>query len=110
MKAVIAGMVAAMAMTIAYQARAVDAKAAQALLRSNGCMGCHSVNKKRAGPSYRDMATRYHGDPTAEAKLISKVKHGGSGAWGRTPMPPYPGLDDKDLKTMVDWILSLKKK
>jgi cytochrome c len=36
------------------------------------------------------------------------VKNGGSGAWGSVPMPPNPQVSDQDVKTLVEWILSLK--
>ena len=44
-----------------------------------------------------------------QAKLIAKVKNGGSGAWGQIPMPPNASVPDADLKTIVKWVLSQKK-
>ncbi|MEY3067615.1 MAG: hypothetical protein RLZ27_56, partial [Pseudomonadota bacterium] len=43
----------------------------------------------------------------AEAKLVAKVKAGGSGVWGPVPMPPHPQVKDEDIKTIVQWVLSL---
>lgn len=87
---------------------AVDPKAAEALAKNSGCLGCHSVDKKVVGPAYKDVAAKYRTDKTAEAKLIEKVKKGGSGAWGQIPMPANPQVKDADVKTLVLWILSLK--
>jgi cytochrome c len=96
-------------LTLAGQAAAVDAKAAEALAQKNGCLACHSVSNKVVGPSYKDVAAKYKGDKTAEAKLIDKIKKGGSGVWGPIPMPPNsPHVKDADIKTMVQWILSMK--
>lgn len=89
-------------------AHADDAKKAQALASSNGCMACHAVDTKLVGPSYKDVAAKYHGNKNAEALLMKKVKDGGSGVWGSIPMPPHPGISGADLKTLVDWVLSSK--
>jgi cytochrome c len=40
--------------------------------------------------------------------LIDKVKKGGSGVWGPTPMPPNVLVSDADVKTLVEWVLSQK--
>ena len=34
---------------------------------------------------------------------------GGSGIWGTVPMTPHPALKEEDIRTMVNYILSLKK-
>jgi cytochrome c len=41
--------------------------------------------------------------------LADKVKKGGSGTWGPVPMPPNPQVADADIKTMVTYVLGLKK-
>jgi cytochrome c len=87
---------------------AFAAGAAEALAQKSGCLNCHAIDKKVLGPSYKDVATKYKGDKTAEAKLIQKVKTGGSGAWGNIPMPANsPQVKDEDIKTVVQWILTL---
>lgn len=73
-----------------------------------GCANCHVVDKKLVGPSYKEVAAKYKGDATAEAKLIKKMMDGGSGAWGKMPMPPQKGkMTDAEIKSIVAWILSL---
>lgn len=83
------------------------ASADQALAQKSGCLACHSVDKKVLGPAYKDVAAKYKGDKTAEAKLIEKVKKGGSGTWGPMPMPANsPQVKDEDIKTLVKWVLA----
>lgn len=108
MKALLLTIAAAGSMLVAAQANAVDAKAAEALAQKSGCLACHSIDKKILGPSYKDVAAKYKSDKTAEAKLVEKVKKGGSGVWGPMPMPANsPQVKDADIKTIVGWILSL---
>lgn len=108
MKALLLAIAAAGSMLVATQAGAADAAAAQALAQKSGCLACHSIDKKVLGPAYKDVAAKYKGDKTAEAKLIAKVKAGGSGVWGPMPMPPMGAqVKDPDIKTIVEWILSL---
>lgn len=111
MKASWFGMAAAAALLVSTQAGAADAAAAQALAQKDGCMACHGVDKKIVGPAYKDVAAKYKGDKGAEAKLVKKVIDGGKGVWGEVPMPPKGGnasVSDADIKTIVQWILTVK--
>jgi cytochrome c551/c552/cytochrome c5 len=87
----------------------LDMAAGQALMQKDGCGACHAVDKKIVGPAYQDVAAKYKGDAGALAKLSQKVKTGGAGVWGPVPMPPNPQVADGDIKTLVSWILTLKK-
>ena len=87
---------------------AVPAWADEALAQKSGCLACHAVDKKVVGPSYKEVAAKYRGDKTAQAKLEKKVKEGGVGVWGQIPMPPNSQVSDADIKKLVAWILSLK--
>ncbi len=85
-----------------------QASADQALATKSGCLACHGVDKKVLGPAFKDVAAKYKGDKGAEAKMIAKVKAGGSGVWGPIPMPANsPQVKDKDIKSIVKWILAL---
>jgi cytochrome c len=88
---------------------AVRADAGEDLLKKSGCLACHSMEKKLVGPAYKDVANKYRGDASAAAKLADKVKKGGSGVWGPVPMPPNAAVSDADIKTMVAYILAIKK-
>jgi cytochrome c len=80
----------------------------QDLAQKNGCLACHSVDKKIVGPAYKDVAKKYAHDKGAAARLFAKVKKGGSGVWGSVPMPPNPQVKDDDLKKIIAWVLSQK--
>ncbi len=105
MKALLLAIVAASSMLVAAQVNAADASA---LAQKSGCLACHSVDKKVLGPAYKDVAAKYKGDKSAEAKLVAKVKAGGSGVWGPMPMPPMAAqVKDADITAIVQWILSM---
>ncbi|MCC7115510.1 MAG: c-type cytochrome [Burkholderiales bacterium] len=94
------------ALLAAGTAQAQDAKA---MLQKSGCTACHAEDKKLVGPAYKDVAAKYKGDAGAAAKLADKVKKGGQGVWGPVPMPPNAAVKDEDIKTMVAYVLALKK-
>lgn len=87
---------------------AVDAAAAQTLLKQSGCLTCHAVDKTKSAVSYRDVAKKYKGKADAQDKLIKHVT--------LKPMVEKDGekMQHKALKTtdaaavknVVDWILS----
>ncbi len=87
---------------------AASAQDAEALAKSRGCLACHAPAAKKIGPSYKDIAAKYQGDAAAPAMLAAKIQKGGSGNWGKVPMPPNPRIDDAAAKTLVTWILATK--
>jgi cytochrome c len=93
---------------VALAVVATPALANEELAKKSACTACHGIDKKIVGPAYKDVAAKYRGDATAEAKLIAKVKAGGTGVWGQIPMPPNSNVKDEDIKTLVKWVLSLK--
>src|SRR6185295_5500081 len=84
------------------------ALADEKLATANGCMTCHTVDKKVLGPAYKEVANKYRGNKDAEAMLVKKVKEGGKGVWGDMVMPPNAHVKDADISAIVKWILSLK--
>jgi len=107
MKYIIAGL-ALTGLMVAGSAMATDMPP---LAKKNGCVACHSIDKKIMGPAWMDVSKKYKGDKDAEAKLIAKVSKGGSGVWGKMPMPPIDpsGKKQDDIKQLVQFILSLDK-
>lgn len=95
-------------LAFAGTALAVDADAAKDLARESHCFKCHSVDKKKDGPSYQSVAEKYKGKPGAEEKLIkhitvpNKVKI--DGEWQDHQM--VKSRDPAEIKNLVDWILS----
>ncbi len=93
---------------VAALALAQPAKGNEELAKKHGCFACHATDKKLVGPSYKDVAAKYRGNKGAEAKLVDKVKKGGTGVWGQVPMPPNATVPDADLRALVKWVLSQK--
>ena len=85
----------------------LDNKAAEAMMKRDGCAACHAIEKTVIGPAYKDVANKYKGDKDALPRLSAKVKKGGSGVWGQTAMPPNVLVKDDDIKELVTWILTL---
>ena len=75
------------------------------LAKRSACLACHGVDKRLVGPSFQEVSARYRGQPDAEAKLVDKVRAGGSGAWGSVAMPPNAALAHDDARALVRWIL-----
>lgn len=88
---------------------ASSAFASESIAKRSGCFSCHQIDKKVVGPAYKDVAAKYKGQPDAVAKLTEKVRKGGAGVWGDVPMTPNPPerINDANLKSVIDWILSL---
>jgi len=78
------------------------------LAKQKNCLACHSVDKKVLGPAYKEVAAKYANDPSAEERLVKKVREGGTGVWGKNVMPANPKVTEEEAKSLVKWILSLK--
>lgn len=72
------------------------------------CTMCHSAEARRVGPSWAAIAERYADNEGAVATLTSRARAGGSGEWGKAPMPPVieAQLSDADLEAVIGWILN----
>lgn len=100
----------ATALMFAGQAEAaVDAAAFKALAKKKGCFNCHGMDRPVLGPSLRDIGRKYGDDAGAQGRLAGIIKNGSKGGvWGDAAMPAYARLGDDDIKTLVQFILSLK--
>ena len=80
------------------------------LIAKSDCSTCHKEQEKVVGPAFADVAEKYKsgGDAIVDT-LVNKIISGGSGHWGTTPMAGHPTLSKDDAKTMVKYILSIKK-
>ncbi|MEZ5740178.1 MAG: hypothetical protein R3E68_12475 [Burkholderiaceae bacterium] len=63
------------------------------------------MGAKKVGPSFKDIAKRYHGKPDIVDILAGHVRNGNSGTWGAVPMPPNAHVSEEDAKRLVRWIL-----
>jgi cytochrome c len=79
------------------------------LIVKSDCVGCHHKENKLIGPSYKEIAEKYPSNDENIALLASKIIKGGKGVWGAVPMTPHPKITEDDAKSMVTYILSLKK-
>jgi cytochrome c len=92
----------------AVPAYAVDEEAALALAKQNKCTKCHSVDKKKDGPSFKETAAKYKGKADAEAKLAThlttgpKIKVDGK----EEEHTNIKSASDAELKNLVAFILS----
>ncbi|MFS4470532.1 c-type cytochrome [Chryseobacterium sp. T20] len=77
------------------------------IIETLDCSGCHAVNERMIGPSYKEIAGKYSEKDTE--LLASKIIEGGSGVWGSVPMAAHPQVSKEDAKKMVEYILSQKK-
>lgn len=85
-----------------------QAATGEEIMTKSGCMACHAKDKKLVGPALKDVAAKYKGQDVV-AKLMAKVRAGGSGVYGPIPMAPNPSgkINDVDLKVAVEWVLKL---
>jgi len=81
----------------------------EALIAKADCSGCHNKTQKIVGPAFEEIAAKYPSNDANISHLADVVIKGGHGVWGEIPMTPHPNLSTDDAKTMVTWILSLKK-
>ncbi|MGH7604069.1 MAG: ThuA domain-containing protein [Gemmatimonadaceae bacterium] len=84
--------------------------AGRRLIEANDCLSCHQFNRRSIGPAYIDVARKYHNDSASIARLVRKIRQGGSGVWGDVTMPAHPNLTEEQASTMLAYILSLADK
>ena len=106
MKSIVISMAVAAGLMVAGSASA--AAAMPAVAKKNNCTACHAVDKKVVGPAWKDVAAKYKGDAAAwDGKLATKIKKGGSGNWGKMPMPANPKVSDADMAEILAFIKGL---
>lgn len=86
-----------------------DYQAGLALEAKSDCATCHKLDEKLIGPSFREIANKYTNDEATIDSLAGKIINGGAGNWGQVPMTPHPQMSKEDAKTIVKYILLLKK-
>lgn len=79
------------------------------LIVKSDCIGCHNKENKIIGPSYLEIAAKYPSTDENINLLAGKILKGGKGVWGSVPMTAHPKLTEDQAKTIVKYILSLKK-
>jgi cytochrome c len=87
---------------------AVDAAAAEALARQQNCLKCHSVEKKKDGPSFKETAAKYKGKAEAEQRLITHITSGEKAKFpdGHEEEHKVIKASAADTKNLIQWILA----
>lgn len=70
------------------------------VLKAQGCLGCHDMDKKKVGPAFKDVAAKYKGDKSKAGDIVTKMKDGKG--------HPKVSKPDADLKAAVEAALSAK--
>lgn len=88
---------------------AVDADAAQALMKTNKCLTCHAIDKKKVGPSLKEVAMKYKGKADAEDHITKHLTVKNMIEVDGTKMEHklLTGSDPAAIKNLAQWILSL---
>jgi cytochrome c len=109
MKSGLRMLVAVVALGWSYAAyAAVDESAAEGLIKKSNCNKCHSLDKKKEGPPFKDTAAKYKGKPDAEEALYRhlttnpKVKVDGK----EEEHASLKTKNDGEIKNVVQWILT----
>jgi cytochrome c len=88
----------------------VDAEAAIKLARTDHCLRCHAVNKKKEGPTYHAIAYKYQGKPEAFDKLVNHITSGEDRVKlsdGHEETHKFDKSTDIDqIKNLIRWILA----
>jgi len=79
---------------------AVAGGVVQAQDATKKCMGCHDVEKKKMGPSFKDAAAKNKDNKGASAAIVAKMKDGKG--------HPKVAGSDAELKAAVDAALAAK--
>ena len=76
------------------------AQSGAGVVKEKGCLNCHEVDKKKVGPSFKDIAAKYKGNKGAEDSLTAKLKEGTG--------HPKAAASDAEIKAAVQHVLSTK--
>jgi cytochrome c len=81
----------------ALAAGAANAQSGADVLKSKGCLNCHEADKKKVGPSFKDIAAKNTGK---QAELVAKLKEGKG--------HPKVAASDAELNAAVQAVLATK--
>lgn len=95
---------------VSFGAAAFDEEEAKLLARQSGCFKCHGIDKKKDGPAYRDVATKYRADPQAATKLYHHLTAGVRVKFPNGNEEEHKVLNHEDsgaIQNLIAWLLSL---
>jgi cytochrome c len=70
------------------------------VVKAKGCLNCHEMDKKKVGPSFKDLTAKYKDDSGAATKIVAKLKEGKG--------HPKATATDAELDAAVGYALSAK--
>jgi cytochrome c len=89
-------------------ANAIDEDLAQHTLKVNKCLKCHSIDKKKEGPPYQEVAKKYKTKPDGEKKIYKHLT--------TAPIVEVDGVEEEhkvikvksqaETQNLIRWILS----
>lgn len=82
-------------------AATVQAQDGAALASAKGCMNCHAVDQRKAGPAFKDVAAKYAGNAEAASTLVAELRDGKG--------HPKVAASDAELQSLVVFVLSTGK-
>lgn len=85
-----------------------NARADEELYKTRNCFACHRIDRNHLAPQFKAIAAKYAGERGAEELLTRRIREGGVGVWGNTPMPPQPQVTEAEAVTLARWVLGLK--
>jgi cytochrome c len=103
---------AALSLMLAGTAFAVDEEAAKALARQNKCTQCHAIDKKKDGPAFKEVASKYRGKKDAEERLIHHITSGEKAKFEdgheeeHKIVKTSPPKDTEQIRNLVQWVLA----
>ncbi len=87
----------------------VDADAAMKVARSESCLRCHGVSKKKEGPSYTVIAAFYKSNPDAVDVIYEHITTGPKVKLTDGHKEKHKAILDKspeEIRNLVRWILA----
>jgi len=92
-----------------------ETQRAEQLYISQGCAACHQINqpvdpnKVMVGPPLAAVGSRYANDPKGLETILTSLRQGGGGKWGKNEMPPQSHLTQQHALQLARWILTLRQ-
>jgi cytochrome c len=89
---------------------AVDADAANALAKKEGCFKCHAVDKTKKGPSFKKTATKFKGKTAeGEKEILTSITTGPKVKLEDGSEETHKVIETKDkneINNLIQWILA----
>jgi cytochrome c len=94
--------------TMTASGQMCDRESAKSMAKKDHCLACHSSSKQKKGPSYQAIATKYRGNPSAEAELYEHLTTGDVANMSDGKIQYHKCIasqEPDDIRNMVRWIL-----